>query len=164
MEESEASMKEILLSDHIHKAQIDDEDFPVINRFTWTLCQQADIKYAQTNLKGTNFKMHQLILPHHLTVDHEDHNGLNNQKYNLRGASYFQQQANTRKSAKGYSSKYKGVCLVTSGTYEGNYRARISHNRKRITLGHFSQEIDAAKAYNEAALEYFGKFAYLNAV
>jgi hypothetical protein len=31
-------------------------------------------------------------------------------------------------------------------------------------LGYFKLELDAAKAYNKAALELFGEYAYLNKV
>jgi hypothetical protein len=33
---------------------------------------------------------------------------------------------------------------------------------KQAMLGYFSSEIDAARAYNEAARAYFGEFAKLN--
>lgn len=42
------------------------------------------------------------------------------------------------------------------------WRARILVNGKRIYLGSFENEIDAAKAYDEAAKKYHGDFAGLN--
>jgi hypothetical protein len=42
------------------------------------------------------------------------------------------------------------------------WRARICVNYKEIGLGFFSTPQEAAKAYNDAALKYFGEFAYLN--
>jgi len=42
------------------------------------------------------------------------------------------------------------------------YRAAICCNGKEIRLGCFVTEIEAAKAYNEAALKYHGEYAKLN--
>lgn len=40
--------------------------------------------------------------------------------------------------------------------------AQIKCNYKSIHLGRFNNKVDAAKAYNEAAIKYFGEFARLN--
>ena len=34
----------------------------------------------------------------------------------------------------------------------------------KIYLGHFATPLEAARAYNEAALKHFGEFAFLNEV
>ena len=40
----------------------------------------------------------------------------------------------------------------------------ISVNNKTVTVGQYANEIDAAKAYNEAAIKYHGEFANLNII
>jgi AP2-like factor (ANT lineage) len=39
---------------------------------------------------------------------------------------------------------------------------RIWVNRKRIYIGSFEDQIEAAKAYDKAAIKYYGEFANLN--
>lgn len=56
--------------------------------------------------------------------------------------------------------KYKGV---SKGSGK-NYRARIKIDGKELRLGTFSDPIDAARAYDRAAKEFFGEFARLNGV
>ena len=56
-------------------------------------------------------------------------------------------------------SKYKGV------HWHKNHRkwlARITFEKNTIHLGYFRNEIEAAKAYDEAAKKYHGEFASLN--
>ncbi len=59
------------------------------------------------------------------------------------------------------SSKFKGVCFHKR---HKKWQASINSGGRLIHLGSFGGEIEAAKAYNEAALEYFGEFAKLNEV
>ena len=40
---------------------------------------------------------------------------------------------------------------------KGKYEASITHNYKKLKLGYFELEIQAAKAYNDKALELHGK-------
>ncbi len=104
--------------------------------------------------------MHRLIAnaPAHLLVDHIDHDGLNNRKANLRLCSIAQNNQNSRPN-RNAASKYKGVSWAQSCR---KWFARIRPNRKTIYLGLFTDEIEAALAYDRKAKELFGEFAYLN--
>ena len=91
-----------------------------------------------------------------LQVDHVDGNGLNNRRSNLRIATGGENSRNQR-LAKNNISGYKGV------RWEANkWRARIMLNDKLKHLGYFTDPIEAAKAYDKAAVELFGEFARLN--
>ena len=79
----------------------------------------------------------------------------------VRIATASQNGANCRKWNKETSSKYKGVYWNTGCN---KWLAKIGVNRRRIHLGVFENEKDAAKAYNKAAIEYFGEFAKLNVI
>ncbi len=93
-------------------------------------------------------------------LDHIDNNPKNNNVENLREATDQQQRRNQPKSKKrSYSSKYKGVFRDKSSN---KWLSQIKVDRKCIHLGRFVIEIEAAKAYNEAASKYFGEFACLN--
>jgi hypothetical protein len=80
-------------------------------------------------------------------------------KDNCRWATWAQQSRNKLKNfSNKTTSKFKGVELLANGSY----RARIGFNNRKISLGCFATEIDAAKAYNEAALKYHGDFSCIN--
>lgn len=91
-------------------------------------------------------------------VDHINHNTLDNRKGNLRNCTHSENHGNEY-AAPGKTSKYKGV---SKHTQTGRFRACIKHQRKYIHLGYFKKEKEAARAYDKAAKEHFGGFAYLN--
>jgi hypothetical protein len=91
--------------------------------------------------------------------DHINHNGLDNRKANLRQATRAQNCWNKRKQKGSHSSKYKGVSWLSR---EKKWQARIQANGRKIFIGSFKNEIDAAKAYDRAAKKYYKEFASLN--
>jgi len=106
--------------------------------------------------------MHRLILgltDPQIITDHKDHCGFNNTRENIRAVTHKQNAANTRKRA-GYSSQHKGVSKKPGYGWAGT----IENNGRKIHLGYFEDELDAARAYNDAAKELFGVYACLNDV
>ncbi len=96
--------------------------------------------------------------PKYLQVDHINGNGLDNRKCNLRLATAAQNSRNRRRTG-GRSSRYKGVSFIKS---KHRYVAEITFNGRRMSLGHFKSEIEAACAYDKAAKKYHKEFAALN--
>src|SRR5262249_49288602 len=97
-------------------------------------------------------------------IDHADRDTLNCRKSNLRRATRQQNiwnQGPGRGLARGKTSRYKGVFFVRQIQ---RFVARITHNGKRLHLGSFQKETEAARAYNAKAKELYGDFAYLNPV
>ena len=90
-------------------------------------------------------------------VDHWDHNKRNCRKSNLRRCSPSQNQGNRGNS--GGVSKYKGVSYRK---HIKKWTAFIATGNGKRTLGVFVEEKDAAIAYDKAAREYFGEFAWVN--
>lgn len=151
-------------------ALVDDEDYERLMRYQWFACVSKDKKrwYARRNLRtdangrrGT-VPMHREITsaPKDCEVDHRDHDGLNNQRHNLRVCSKTDNQRNRR--AQSGTSLFKGAHWVTQPGWKGGWRAQIRVNGKSIHLGTFSTDTEAARAYDAAALKYFGEFAAPN--
>ena len=145
-------------------AIVDDEDFDQLNLFNWFAYKSKNDNtyYARRNDEQKNtIALHRQIMNctkgDGKMIDHQDGNGLNCQKGNMRFATNSQNQRNKRNSA-GSLSKYIGVDFKGAKAW----RARISVNKKSIHLGYFNEEIDAARTRDVAAKKYFGEFARLN--
>lgn len=139
---------------------VDDDEFDRINQHKWHAQRYKQTYYAATKIDGNIVRMHRFILNvanPSIQVDHRNRNGLDNQKQNLRLCSQSDNNKNKTKK-KNATSKYLGVCRGQNGRWQ----AGITINYKRKYLGNFSNEKDAALAYNEAAKKYHGKFANLN--
>jgi AP2-like factor, euAP2 lineage len=155
-------MKEIALTKE-KIAYVDDDDYDRIQQYSWAAVDNKHTWYAKGVWKDASgnrklIYMHRFILdaPPEKCVDYIDHNGLNNQKSNLRLCSYSENMRNLR-SKRGVS-KYKGVYLNPTNN---RWFAQI-RDGKGFALGTYDSEEDAARAYNIAAKQIFGEFAFLN--
>lgn len=141
-------------------AIVDAEDYPWLSKHKWYAIK-SDIRfYAYRAHRKRNISMHRQIMnaPKNMFVDHIDGNSLNNTKANLRLATSIQNTWNRRKYNVPSRSKFKGTVWVK----KQKWQARICINGKRLYLGSFNNEADAARAYDKKAAELFGQFAYLN--
>ena len=91
-------------------------------------------------------------------VDHINNIRNDNKWCNLRLATSEQNSFNKPKQ-KNSVSKYKGIRWHKKTK---KWQVRLYINRKTKYLGYYDCEIEAAKAYNTAALNYHGEFAFLN--
>jgi hypothetical protein len=142
-------------------AVVDAEDFEKLSRYKWFAIRGHHTFYVATRDKTTHriILMHRVIMqaPDGMVVDHVDGNGLNNCRSNLRICTQKQNTYNSR--PKGGKSGFKGVDY-DKGT--GKCRAYICHQGKRIPLGVFDSEIEAARARDRKARELQGEHAWLN--
>ena len=144
-------------------AAVDASDRVLVAQFNWCAAKvNASGLYAYRHVAGTKsvMYMHRLIADpaSGMWVDHIDGDTLNNRRSNLRTCTAQQNQWNQKPRTSG-SSHFKGVCW--SKQY-GMWRVSIRASGKCIHVGKFSNEIDAALAYDLAADEHFGEFAWLN--
>jgi hypothetical protein len=91
-------------------------------------------------------------------VDHINHILLDNRRENLRLATGTQNQGNRRMSANNRSG-FKGVYWSKD---RNMWVGQIRVAKQTRWLGYFKTAEGAARAYNAAALEEFGEFAFIN--
>lgn len=143
-------------------AIVDDADYPFLSAYKWCayISHRKRIWYASSSIKGKTTIMSRFIMgyPKGLTVDHINGNGLDNRRCNLRLATQSQNAKNRRKN---YNSRslYKGV---TFHTQRNRWLARIQNNKRKVSLGLYGSQEEAARAYDAAAKELHGDFAKLN--
>lgn len=150
---------------------VDDCDYDSMKLLTWTIFQRNtnETFYARnsgprdpiTYTQKQRF-MHRVLLDitdPKIVVDHIDHNGLNNQRHNLRVATTSQNGANRRKNSGKNSSKYLGVCWSKKAK---KWHAFMQTKKRSKNIGYFKSQIMAAKARDAYAKSVYGEFANLN--
>jgi len=148
-------------------AWVDDEDFEWLNQWKWCILSGRGKLYAARHItkagKRKVILMHRVILglcDSKIYCDHINGFGLDNCRKNLRPCNHFQNMRN-RKGERGTSSRFKGVCWHKPS---GKWQANIVHLGRKLHLGLFRFQAQAARIYNFSAKKYFGEFAFLNKI
>lgn len=143
-------------------AVVSDGDFETVNQFKWYYDKTTGYAKRDVRIEGKRkcIYMHRFInaTSDGMLTDHINGNRLDNQRENLRTCNATQNHANKKIESK-FSSKYKGVYWHKN---RDKWVSMIRFERKSTYLGVFTDEKEAAKAYNEKAKELFGEFARLN--
>ena len=147
------------------EALIDPEDWERVNANSWHQHKGKSGIYLATKVTLPSGIQTTRLLQRFLLdaqpgqkVDHHNGNTMDYRRANLRLATSAQNSQNSRKQS-GRSSLYKGVCWDKR---REKWVANIKANGKALYLGSFACELEASKAYDNAALVYFGEFACLN--
>lgn len=119
---------------------------------------------------GKTILIHRVILERMLgrplskgeQVDHINHDGLDNRRENLR-LTTIQENNHNQQIHKNFNktSIYKGVSWHKKNKIWVCY---IRFQGKRIHIGCFKDELQAAVSYNKNAVKYFGEYACLNII
>jgi len=145
-------------------ALVDDEDFEALSAYKWQTERRFDGSWCAVRVGRWDRGRHKVYMPRQImcpppgvVVIHVDGDYLNNRRSNLRLCTYS--EIRQRASSELHSSRYKGV-----SRHKGSraWQAAIMKERKCYHLGYFDDERQAAEAYNAAARDLYGEFAYQN--
>lgn len=143
-------------------AIIDVEDVKYVDGFNWFSVNYSKTVYAarKTKLTGcsrTTVYMHREIMRpgKGMEVDHSDHDGLNNQKSNLRICTRSQNQMNTRIMSNSKSG-LKGAVWCKK---KRKWLSTITINGRLKFLGYYATKEQAHQKYQEESIKHYGEFA-----
>jgi hypothetical protein len=148
-----------------HIAIVDEVDGDLIAS-SWRVLKAPKTHYGVRNAYGldgrrTTQKLHRAIgarMGIDGEVDHRDRNGLNCRRENLRAATSSQNKANRGLQ----SSNTSGFIGVSWHKRASKWKAQIRIDGRVTYIGYYVDPVEAARAYDQAALDSFGEFAVLN--
>lgn len=137
----------------------DREDLPIAQSAVW---HNDQLGYARARDDKRLLRFHRCVMdcPDGYVVDHINSDPRDNRKKNLRITTQHNNTCSSR-ARRNSTTGYKGVCF---DKYKSRYMAHIHPNGRMVFIGYYSTPEEAALAYNEAALQYFGDYAKLNVI
>ena len=141
-------------------ALVDNDDFNRASKYHWSFGDER--KYISASVyipvrKSRKVYLSSLVLGHHssrrLGVCYRDGNTLNCSRQNLIVRTSRERGALMKKQKRDTSSVYRGVSYDAS---RRKWCSEIKMNRKRIFFGRYDDEVLAAKARDDKAIEIYG--------
>lgn len=131
---------------------VDNIDIPNVKKHKWHIekSNHHNLYYAVCTQNGHTLRMHRLLLPDSIQVDHINHNGLDNRRENLRPCNNRENSCNKKQSPNRGIRHHKN----------GRFYVRIMVNKKEIYLGAYSTLEEAKEARSKAEDKYFKEFKY----
>lgn len=148
-------------------ATIDEADVELVSQYRWHACDRGRTFYAATSRDrrstGEVIYLHRLLAKPNPDqhVDHINGDGLDCRRANLRLCTDAENRRNMRKTRG--ASRFKGVSVDPRQPGKP-WCASIHYENKKVSLGSYETEVEAARAYNAAAVELHGQFANLNVI
>lgn len=141
-----------------HELLIDDVDYARLKGWSfylWSTPRHSGIyvNCYSVNNKAVPLRLHRVIMNAKKgeLVDHINRNPLDNRQENLRLTTSLVNNQNAGKRKDGLTSKFKGVNFHKA---KRPWKAQIQVQGKKISLGNYATEIEAAIRYNQALDEY----------
>lgn len=145
---------------------VDAEDYDYLTQWKWNKNRTGYARRTASRSKNGITKCHDIFLHTEVierklgrklekpeVTDHISREPLNNTRENLRACSRSFNAMNTDKR-KGFSSRFMGVYFCNLNQ---RWKATLGYKYKKINLGYFLKEKDAAQAYNDASIKYYGE-------
>ena len=136
------------------------EDYPRVILYRWYQSESNDGRFYARSDAGYLHRFIMGVTDTKSIVDHINGDTMDNTRPNLRVCTQAQNLKNTKKTTKKTSSKHKGVSWIKS---RERWQCRLVFEGKAYQSYH-KDELEAAKAYNELAKQYFGEYAKLNII
>ncbi len=135
----------------------DADDLELVSRYSWSVDKKGYV--IGLSKEGRRVKLHRVLMDNPVgVVDHINGQPWDCRRSNLRSATQHQNTQNCS-LPKSSTTGYKGVCFDNK---KQKYMAHIHPNGRMKFLGYYSDPVDAALAYDRAALFYFKSFAKTN--
>ena len=144
-----------------HVALLDTGDIGEFAAAAWTIVNRRYIGIRSSKNRVTFLHRQLLVSLDGVDVDHINGDGFDNRRSNLRHVTHSANMKN-RRLHRHSKNDYKGIKVVR-GEALGKYRARVTHNGKKIDGPRRATQLEAALDYDRMAVELHGPFARTNA-
>lgn len=139
---------------------IDDCDYDLIHFYKWNVYKNGYCTASELRKLKQTYLLHRIIAERmgidSSVIDHINGDPLDNRRCNLRSATTSKNMMNRGKQLNNKSG-YKGVTRRRD-----KWRVTVTVNRKHVYEAYFDDLIEAARAYDKAAIQYHGEYAKLN--
>ncbi|COZ55062.1 MAG: hypothetical protein KIB50_03150 [Ureaplasma parvum] len=149
-------MKKVYIDNIKDYIIIDDEDYNSVNKYKWHINDYYGTTRALAFINGKK-----VALPYFITGVVNAYQKNKNLDFRKQNIGIDQHKHRYRKPQRNASSKYKGVRRAKLRS-NIRYISSIKLEDKSKHLGCFISEKEAARAYNEAVVKYWGGNGYLN--
>lgn len=152
-------MKKLYINNAETYVIVDNEDYDSANKHNWHMNMNQGTFRILGWINGKK-----ISLQYYLTGKMNSYQKVKGYDFRRSNIGIDEFKYRYRKPQRNASSKYKGVRKYTTHTGKKVWIASIMIKGKSIHLGCFNDEVEAAKSYNKAVIEFWNGNGYLNNV